>query len=321
MVSVLLTTYNSAKYISYSIQSVLNQTYENFELLIIDDGSTDNTEEVVNSFVNNKINYKKIQHIGRSRALNYGLNVCKYDLVALIDADDIAHPKRLELQLQTKLKYNSIVISGSVNFEKEEIIFKIDVSRIIFPKDLILHQKFPNSVLYNRKYIIENGGYNEDIKIAEDYELWLRLKDKADFIIVNKVLMFIRNTPNSLSRANAKLTNSMIYKIQKIYYENLEEDFGIVKTTEQNSFYGWREYFFGNPKLARKYWRNSGIYIFKPRILFAFVITYLPNKYIEKFKESRIKLKLRNLLNKNTKQGTEINNDFRIILKELDENP
>ena len=69
-----MTTYNCAPYIGQAIRSILNQSYKDFELLIIDDGSSDNTEEIINQFIDNRIRYIRREHFGRSAALNYGLN-------------------------------------------------------------------------------------------------------------------------------------------------------------------------------------------------------------------------------------------------------
>lgn len=298
MITVLLTTYNSGELIKDSIKSILNQTFKDFELLVIDDGSNDETEKVVSSFVDHRIRYEKIAHVGRSKALNYGLKICKYEWIALIDADDIAHPKRLELQFSEKLKKNSIAIISCVYFLNEKILFKIDVSDLEFPKDLVLHQKFPNSVLFNKYFILENGGYNEKLLVAEDYELWLRIMDKANFIIIKDVLMFCRNSSNSLSRENITITNSTIYNIQESYYKNLESKFGIKNKKEQNFYNGWREFFFGSPKLARKYWLKTNFYHFNIKILLAFFIAFLSQKKIDEFKKTNIKLRLRYWFNK-----------------------
>lgn len=319
MISVLLTTYNSAPYIKDSIYSILNQTYKEFEFVIIDDGSTDNTENIITGIRDSRIRYYKIEHVGRSKALNYGLKICNCDWVALIDADDIAHPNRLELQLLNDLKYNSIVIISSVYFYKNEILFRINVKDIKIPQDLILHQKFPNAVLYNRKYIIENGGYNENLAVAEDYELWLRLMNTSQFLVVDKVLMYYRKTPKSLSRKNEKLTELTIYNIQDTYYKCIEKNFKIFKNNEKNYYRGWREFFFGNPKLAKKYWFTNIQSLCDLRILMATFIISLPEKYIRQFKRNNVKLRMKFLLNKVIGRNKELERNFKETIKLLHE--
>jgi len=317
MISVLLTTYNAAEYLPFSIRSILNQTHKNFELLIIDDGSDDNTQEIVESFRDNRIKYIKIQHAGRSKALNKGLNICRYDWVALIDADDIAHPRRLEKQFLKNLNSNEIVITSCVYFENMRPIFKIDVRNLTFPRDLILHQPFPNSVIYNRNFILENGGYDENINVAEDYELWLRIMNKVKFISVNETLMFYRNTKNSLSRKNIQKTNREIYKIQQPFYDDLGKHFNIADEKTKNIYRGWREYFFGSPSLARRYWIKPMSILFNIRILLAFLMTFFPVKFIEKFKQSEVKLRLNYLFKKINGENKSDELEIKNILKSI----
>jgi glycosyltransferase involved in cell wall biosynthesis len=90
MISVLLPTYNSASIISHSIRSILNQTFREYELLILDDGSTDDTESIVSQFIDDRIRYIKLPHRGLSETLNRGLGQAKYELIARMDAGDIS---------------------------------------------------------------------------------------------------------------------------------------------------------------------------------------------------------------------------------------
>ena len=101
-VSIILPTYNSARHIRCAIQSMLNQTYRDFELLVIDDGSSDDTEERVFSFKESRIRYLKRGHQGLSSALNYGLSVASSDIIARMDADDVAVPRSLEFLMAKK---------------------------------------------------------------------------------------------------------------------------------------------------------------------------------------------------------------------------
>ena len=98
-ITVLMSVYNAEQFVKSSIKSVLNQTFSEFEFLIIDDGSTDRTEEIIGSFNDSRIIYKKKSHSGLPESLNYGLSIATYDWVARMDADDLAHPLRLEKQI------------------------------------------------------------------------------------------------------------------------------------------------------------------------------------------------------------------------------
>src|SRR5438132_11921709 len=121
-ISVLMPAYNCGKYIAQSINSILNQTYKDFEFIIIDDGSTDNTEEIVLSFKDPRIIYRKTVNKGTSAALNLGLSLALNEWVARIDADDLNVPSRLEKQVKF-LNENpgyDIVSSWSVYFKEPD---------------------------------------------------------------------------------------------------------------------------------------------------------------------------------------------------------
>ena len=99
MISILMPVFNGAKYIDKTIQSVLKNNFKYFEFLIIDDGSTDNTSEIIKSFNDNRIKYHKKQNSGIAETLNFGLKKTNFELVARIDSDDIINSNRLETQL------------------------------------------------------------------------------------------------------------------------------------------------------------------------------------------------------------------------------
>src|SRR5688572_23962176 len=112
--------YDCGKLIAQSIKSILNQIYNELDFIIIEDGSTDNTEEIVNGFKDSRIIYKKTENKGTSAALNYGLKFCTGEWVARIDADDLNIPGRLETQvnfIETNPQYD-IISSWSVYFKE-----------------------------------------------------------------------------------------------------------------------------------------------------------------------------------------------------------
>ena len=202
--TVLMTAYNCSDYIQTTINSILNQSYRNFELLIIDDGSDDNSEEIIRSLNSEKIRYIRLKHIGRSAALNYGLKEAKFDWVALMDADDIALPDRLEKEVRLiNRSIKDIIFSDSVYFKNKKIQFlnMINTEKEDLKRKIELRGHICNpSVLYNRNFILENGGYNENLHHSEDWELWIRLLNKANFVHLNEMLVFIRIKDNSLSK-------------------------------------------------------------------------------------------------------------------------
>jgi len=294
MISVLLPVYNGEKYISIAIKSILNQTYKNFELLIIDDGSTDRTERVIKLFNDKRINYIRKKHSGLADTLNFGLKIAQYDWVARMDADDIAHPERLNEQIKMiePTKENYIILSWAAYFNNNKILFTVDtpIKDNELKKKLSLHCYINHpSVLYNRKFILSNGGYNTSLKSFVDFELWLRIKNIAQFIVIPKYLIFINERKNSLSRSNNN--KKIIFEYLNKYY-SLEAKTSAFTEKEIKAIQGWREYFYGDPKLARKYWIQNFVILSNYRIFLAFIITFFPLQFIIWFKSNQVKLRL-----------------------------
>jgi glycosyltransferase involved in cell wall biosynthesis len=151
-----------------------------------------------------KIRYIRLKHAGRSAALNYGLKEAKFDWVALMDADDIALPDRLEKEVRLiNRSIKDIIFSDSVYFKNKKIQFlnMINTEKEDLKRKIELRGHICNpSVLYNRNFIMENGGYNENLDHSEDWELWIRLLNKANFVHLNELLIFMRIRDNSLSK-------------------------------------------------------------------------------------------------------------------------
>lgn len=321
MISVVMPTYNCATFIKQSINSILNQTYKDFEFLIIDDGSTDNTEEIVLSFSDSRIVYKRIEHSGLSKALNIGLNCASNEIVARMDADDISHPLRFERQLlSSSRESNEIIFSDAAFFAKNKILFtilNINESNYINYK-LSLHGHFTHpSVIYHRSHILGLGGYNESLNIYEDYDLWLRIKDRSKFIFVNEILQFQRIRDGSLTKINSKNLNDKLYEIQKPYFIDLTSSFGISEVDEQNKAKGWREYFYGGKNLARAYWLNVKMNNWDYRMFLAFLISYLPETFAKYIKSLRLRLRLEYIINQNKKYRG-LAEEFKKILLEVE---
>lgn len=320
MISVLMTTYNCASFIKQAIKSILNQTFTDFELLVVDDGSDDNTSEIVSSFVDKRILYKKVNHLGRSKVLNYGLSIAKHDLISIMDADDIAHPLRLEKQiLKLTGNENDICFTDAAFFKGNRILYTIttDLESKSVNETLALHGHFINSTfLFNKNHILKFDGYDESLQVFEDYDLWLRIKNKSNFIIVKEVLQFQRLREQSLTRTNLNRLNKNIFELQKQYYRDLTTSFNIKDKYIQSNLKGWREFFYGDKKLCRKYWLQIRFSNWEYRMIVVYMLTFLPTWIVDRVKKSRIRLRLNYLLQKSTKYKI-LNSEFQNILNEL----
>ena len=208
-ITVLMSVYNGEKYLQETIESVLSQSYKNFELLIIDDKSTDKTCLIINSFKDPRI--KLIinnQRLGLSKSLNVGIKLSSGEYIARLDADDICHQNRLEIQklyLENNpdcgiLATNAILINqyghnnGYWNADIETNDYRSIIKRLPFENCIV------QSSVMGKKKIFLDFLYDENLSFAEDYDLWLRIAfNKIKIEKLNKYLVFYRKHSNNLS--------------------------------------------------------------------------------------------------------------------------
>ncbi len=297
-----MTTYNNGEFILNAINSILNQTIRNFEFIIIDDGSEDNTQTIVSGIKDSRISYEYIPHAGRASALNYGLKKCSSDLVALMDSDDVCLPDRLKKQISYIDKNKVDVISawyGIFVNNNLKYIIKTPEEDPEIKKALALHSVISNpGVMFRKSIVLDAGGY-ETIGNNfgfEDYLLWLRIKDKAKFYNIPEVLILQRYRSDSISRMNLYEKHKQVYNLQAPFYDD-----GSIcpeNETEKNELYGWREYFYGNPVEARKYWFSLKWELFtRIKILPAIMVSFLPVGVIIQINELRLKFRIKYVLN------------------------
>jgi glycosyltransferase involved in cell wall biosynthesis len=315
-----MTTYNCATYIGQAVQSILNQTYKDLELVIIDDGSTDDTEEIILTFFDSRIKYKKNNHLGRSKALNYGLSICNFDWISILDADDIAHPLKLEKQIRLLTgTENEICFTDSAYFRENKILFvnENNFDSKTINEILALHGHFNNSTfLFNKNHILKYDGYKESLKVFEDYDLWLRIKDSSKFLFVKETLQFSRVRNNSLTNGDLKWLKKNIYEIQKPYYLDVGISFGIEEIYKQISLKGWREFFYGNKNLSREHWSKINLNQWNKRIFLAYLVSFFPVDLVNYYNKLRVRLRIEYLFDKKIK-FKDLDKEFRKLLKEV----
>ncbi len=291
-ITVLMAVYNDSAYLENAVKSILNQTHKDFEFLIIDDGSEDSAEEVINGFKDTRINYKKISHRGLAGALNYGLKISSGDFVARIDADDLSTPDRLgaEIDFMEKNPGYDVVSSRSVYFkDPDKILFYIKPPEEdeMIKRFLNLHNPINHSsVIFDRKKILESGGYNEEFKSYEDFELWFRMKDKLKFRILPDVLVFTRMREGSMTRTGSK------EQIRSLLLENARKKMNTAGEVSDKRYWKnilfWAEYFYGKKDRAREHFAND-ISIKKS---LAYINTFLPGKIFQETIEYRVRQRI-----------------------------
>ncbi len=204
-VSVIIPTYNSSKYINECIESALNQTIKPLEIIVVDDGSTDDTESILKEYIGqNKITYIKKENGGPASARNKGVSLANGDYIAFLDADDIWTKTKLEEQLIMAVTKNADIVHTGRFFISENKQQKKDTIRI---KDslsyLIKNNYIVNSSVLIKKEIIKKYMFSElgDMFAVEDYFLWLNLKSLVyKFIHIDKPLVGYRIHKNQISQ-------------------------------------------------------------------------------------------------------------------------
>lgn len=180
-ISVVMAVYNGEKYLKEAIESILSQTFSDFEFVIINDGSNDNSENIIKSFNDERIKYFKKEHSGLIDSLNFGLKNSIGELIVRFDSDDVSLPERLEKQFNFLAVNPESVLVGTHAYKINE--FGENTGEFIYPpvswKDIkkysLKHNPFIHPTVMFRKNIIEKVGVYRKFKHAEDYELWTRV--------------------------------------------------------------------------------------------------------------------------------------------------
>lgn len=223
--------YNSEDYIKASIESVINQSYTNWELIVIDDGSTDNTSLVVKSFQekNDKIKYFFQENGKQAKARNYGIRKSSGNILAFLDSDDLWLPNKLEysLSLFDLEKYDLLFTEAYFssdklidiefgNYQKLGVFFGDFHGNVALQK-FIERNRIPIlTVLVKRDKVISVGGFDESCVPAEDYDLWIRLLiNGSSFIAIDKVLSIYRLQNNSSTAIDRFATKAVIASLTK----------------------------------------------------------------------------------------------------------
>jgi glycosyltransferase involved in cell wall biosynthesis len=231
-VSIILPTYNRAGLLGRAVESVLNQTFQDFELIIVDDGSTDNTEKLVASFSTDKIRYvRHSNNKGVSAARNTGLRLAGGDYITFQDSDDEWMPDKLEKQIAIfKIAPPSvgIVYCGSV-------LVMHGRTRYIrcFEYRVKNHNIFSNiaerffvttpTLMLRRQCFEAAGGFDESLPVQEDWELFLRMSKLYSYIGIDEFLMTRYLQPDSLTGNNCYFVKAFGLLVEK-YFDDIKQD-------------------------------------------------------------------------------------------------
>ena len=217
-VSILLPVFNCEPYIEKAINSLINSTFKNFEIVFINDGSTDNTLQLVKKINDKRIKIYNKGNSGLIETLNFGLQKCKYHIVMRMDGDDIIDKYKIEKQLSYLLKSESILVGTQGKLINSDGIKKRDINLPINHDEIVksLLKFSPGlihpSVMFYKDALIKIGGYNQNFKHAEDYEMYLRLIKVGKLSNLNEKLIYLRKHDTNVSSINSKeqIKNSII---------------------------------------------------------------------------------------------------------------
>lgn len=197
MISIILPTYNNEKTIFYSIKSILSQSYRNFELIIINDSSTDKTKQIIHSFNDSRIIYMENEkNIGATKSIIRGIEIAKRDYIARMDGDDIAIPERLEIQLNylTANPDIDLVASNIILFTNNKVIGSSNL-KLYNSNNINFYMRtvgLPHVTWMTKNEFFRNFEYNPSIRVAQDQDLLLRANNICQFTLLKEPLVFVK---------------------------------------------------------------------------------------------------------------------------------
>ena len=219
LVSIITPSYNTGEYIEETIDSVLNQTYDNWEMIIVDDCSTDNTDDIVAQYDDDRIIYvKNEKNSGAAVSRNRALRMAKGKWIAFLDSDDVWLPEKLEKQINF-MEENDYHFTGTyyseIN-EKSESIGKVNTGPSYVPKYGMYAYCWPGclTVIYDHELVglIQIA----DIKKRNDYAIWLDVTTKSNFYMLDEVLAKYRRREGSISNTSLKKLLKSQYDMYRI---------------------------------------------------------------------------------------------------------
>ena len=229
-ISVIIPTYNRGKIIGNSIKSVLNQTLKNLEVIVVDDGSKDNTKEIVDKFKDERIRYIKLQNnTGAANARNIGIKNSIGQFIAFQDSDDLFYPDKLESQLKNIIKKNS-----NLDFCKIKVIFNSSFSYFVpslnqeknilngdILNELVAKGNFiSNQAILIKKNFLSKYLFDPNMPRLQDYDLVLRMIHRAKISYTKDVLVELHIQKDSITQSNKKLRQAIYILLKKNYNFN-----------------------------------------------------------------------------------------------------
>lgn len=226
--SIIIPTYNRASMLSKAIKSVFDQVLQSWELIIVDDGSTDNTSDMVAQFDEKRILYFFQENQGRSAARNKGIELSKGEYICFLDSDDYflpGHLKSFSYSIERSIAEKAILINGLIveknGLRKKVLINDRNKGSLIFFFDNTIHSQ---QVCVHRS-VFEKEKYNIDLSIGEDLELWLRISDKFPVIVNNHhSVVVVDHYDRSVNKSKFNPGFGQLQSYRKIFENNKNQN-------------------------------------------------------------------------------------------------
>jgi glycosyltransferase involved in cell wall biosynthesis len=271
-ISVLLPAYNTARYVAEAVESILAQTYADFELLIVDDGSTDDTPRILRRYAerDRRIHLVSRPNTGYVIALNEMLARSRGEFIARMDADDIAVPTRFERQMSYLADHPDCVMVGS-----RVLIIDPDGSPLTVMGEALTHEEIDSalmvargqmvyhpSVIIRRQPLLEVGSYREEFETVEDLDLFLRLAEVGRIVNLEEPLLKYREHTGKVGHVRAaKQAETVQLVLEAAYHrrgrafsrEIVENKIRPVDQSERQRTWAWWALLAGNVSTARKH--------------------------------------------------------------------
>ena len=263
-----MSVHNGEKYLREAIESILNQTFTDFEFIIVNDGSTDDSLEIIQSYNDERIKIiNNEKNIGLTKSLNKALKAARGEYIARQDADDISLPNRFEEQVKYFEEHPETALLGTNNYfidEKGKIVGKRIVLAKPGIKDLFEENHFNHgSTMFKKEVIDKLGGYNELIKYSQDYELWLRIAEYYEVRNLIQILYKLRSHDKNIGFTNRE--ESTLYHLLALKLTKNDLNDGALKVIKNNGIKSLYLYLNKNEKIyfhkvmAGMHLRNSDL--------------------------------------------------------------
>jgi glycosyltransferase involved in cell wall biosynthesis len=258
LISIVMSAYNSERFISDSISSILNQTYEDWELVIINDASSDNTLKIIDQFSEKDSRIKLIDNennLGLTVSLNVGIKNSNGEFIARLDSDDLAEPFRLDTQFNYLRTHSDVGLVGSgaylINSYGNKIGSMNVMSQQYFVNKFLIHLNpfIHSSIMVRREALNNIGSYREKFRYSQDYDLILRLHDKYTLSNISMPLIRWRVSDGSLT---------MKYHTLQRIYADIAREFSIERKNFSHDSYNSTDF---DTLIEKMNIRNQGRYL------------------------------------------------------------